>query len=190
MPESNPSPQQGFGNWKQWLRTQYIRIKSLQGEPHYIAMGMAVGVFVAFTPTIPFHTILAVSLAFVCRGSKPAALLGSWLSNPLTIPAFYYGSYRLGMILLGRHISTSILNGDIHGLLKMGWDVAVAMISGGVMLGIVPAVTAYFLTLKLVHRIRRSRMAGSRDAHPSDPAPDGPRNTEKPLQQRPVDRNN
>ena len=40
-----------------------------------MAMGTAVGVFVAFTPTIPFHTILTIALAFVFRGSKPAALI-------------------------------------------------------------------------------------------------------------------
>jgi len=47
-----------------WLRKHHFRdfierAKTLQGDPHYVAMGMAIGVFVSVTPTIPFHTIYA-----------------------------------------------------------------------------------------------------------------------------------
>ena len=34
----------------------YDRFISLKGEPANIAMGMAIGVFIGVTPTIPFHT--------------------------------------------------------------------------------------------------------------------------------------
>ena len=54
----------------EWLRKYSIRefiqrAKTLQGDPHYIAMGMAVGVFVSLTPTVPFHTVIAIFLAFI-----------------------------------------------------------------------------------------------------------------------------
>ena len=39
---------------------------------------LAIGVFIGITPTIPLHTILAVSLALLVRGSKLAAALGVW----------------------------------------------------------------------------------------------------------------
>ena len=76
------------------------RFKKLQGEPPYIAMGMAVGVFVSITPTIPFHTVIAIALAFILRGSKPAAAIGVWFCNPVTLPLFYLASYKTGMFLL------------------------------------------------------------------------------------------
>ena len=84
-----------------WWREFWRQLRELRGKPHEIALGMAIGVFVAITPTIPFHTVLAVSLAALVRGSKLAAALGVWVSNPLTIPIFYYGSYRLGRFVLG-----------------------------------------------------------------------------------------
>ncbi len=147
-------------DWKKRISGFYHRIKSLQGEPHYVAMGMAVGVFVAFTPTIPFHTMLTIALAFAVRGSKPAALIGSWLNNPLTLPAFYYSSYKMGVLILGHRIPQGLEIQGIKGLIHHGWDVAIAMIAGGALLGILPAVGAYFLTLHLFRRIRLRRSGG------------------------------
>jgi uncharacterized protein (DUF2062 family) len=60
------------------------KIRELRGDPHYVSLGMAIGVFVAITPTIPFHTILAIALAVFLKGGKPAAILGVWVSNSIT----------------------------------------------------------------------------------------------------------
>jgi len=141
-----------------------------------VAMGMAVGVFVAFTPTIPFHTVLTIGLAFLFKGSKPAALIGSWLNNPLTFPAFYYGSYKLGVFMLGREIHMQVRYDSLKELMRLGSDVAVAMIAGGVLLGILPAIGAYFLTYHLFLKIRAHRSASP--ASSGDPVgwPDNPEN--------------
>jgi uncharacterized protein (DUF2062 family) len=164
-------PSQGLSrNWKQRLQAFMRHVKALQGEPHHVARGMAVGVFVAFTPTIPFHTLLSITLAFVFRGSKPAALIGSWLSNPLTIPGLYYGSYRMGVILLGHQIPMGLQYGQFKDVTTMGWSVACAMIAGGALLGILPAVGGYFITLRLFRRIRARRidaLAGGACATPA-----------------------
>jgi uncharacterized protein (DUF2062 family) len=131
--------------WREFLR----QVRELRCKPHEIALGMAVGVFIGITPTIPFHTILAVSLAVLVRGSKLAAALGVWVSNPVSIPVFYYGSYRIGQLVLGL---PGLRLPEDHSLLvmvKLGGGVVGAMVLGGVILGIVPAVLAYVLTLKL-----------------------------------------
>jgi len=159
--------QETLKSWRERLKAFYLRVRSLQGDPHYVAMGMAVGVFVAFTPTIPFHTVLTIALAFIFKGSKPAALIGSWLNNPLTFPAFYYGSYKLGVFMLGRDIHMHFRYDSLKELMTLGWDVAVAMIAGGVLLGILPAVGAYFLTYHLFLGIRAHRSTGH--AAPSNP---------------------
>lgn len=64
------------------------RLKHLQGDPHRIALGMAVGVFIGVTPTFPFHTMLALAIATLMRGSPAAAAIGVWFGNPLTMPFF------------------------------------------------------------------------------------------------------
>lgn len=151
--------------WKPRLRALYLKIKSLKGDPHYVAMGMAVGVFVAVTPTIPFHTVIALVLAFALKASKPAAVIGVWFSNPITIPPLYYGSYKLGMLLLGRKI---VPDPDMHTLqemLKHGLDITFAMILGGALLGILPAIGAYFLTRHFFRKLRARRARRHKESY-------------------------
>ena len=142
------------------------RVKELQGDPHYIAMGVAIGVFVGVTPTIPFHTVLAIALAFVLRGSKPAAIIGVWFANPVTVPLFYIGSYKVGVFVFGG------AGGDLPGLgplletlegpyalahkfdvlgefFNHHFDVACMMLAGGILLGIPLAVISYFVTRRI-----------------------------------------
>ncbi|MEN8245719.1 MAG: DUF2062 domain-containing protein [Thermodesulfobacteriota bacterium] len=139
---------------KEKFRLFLIRIRDLQGEPRYVATGMAIGVFVAVTPTIPLHTIIALALAFVFKGSKAAAVIGVWFSNPLTIPVLYYGSYKIGTLLLRGPVPYDIHFESISELLNLGLDVTLAMLIGGALLGIIPAVIAYFVTFRVVLRLR------------------------------------
>ena len=156
-------------DFKQRVRQLGVRILSLQGKPHYIAMGMAIGVFVGVTPTIPLHTVIAVALAFVLKGSKPAAIIGVWVGNPLTIPFFYLGSYKIGVLLLGKSIPFDLKYESVSELMKLGLDATLAMIAGGVVLGVVPGVAAYFITRK-VFRAIRSRAAKPSPAQDAKPA--------------------
>jgi uncharacterized protein (DUF2062 family) len=139
------------------IRNWINRAKALHGDPHYIAMGMAIGIFVAITPTIPFQTIIAVGLAFVLKGSKAAAALATWICNPLTMPIFYYASYKAGGVLFGISIPTEFAGGNITEILKLGLDVAMALIGGGVVIGILPGIIAYFITRKIISKLRSRR---------------------------------
>jgi hypothetical protein len=102
------------------LREFFKRVKKLEGDPHYISMGMAIGVFVSITPTMPFHTATAVALAFILRGSKAAAAIGVWFCNPITAPFFYLGSYKLGMYILGHSTPFDVKYESVFELLELG----------------------------------------------------------------------
>lgn len=141
-------------NLREKIRQLIIRFKKINGDPHYVALGMAIGVFISITPTIPFHTIIALFLAFILRGSKAAAAIGVWFSNPLTIPLFYKGSYDLGMSVLGNSAPFSTKYESIIELLKLGANVTIAMVTGGIILGILPGIAAYFITRKIFIKLR------------------------------------
>ena len=141
-------------NIKEKFRKFIKTFKTLEGDPHYIAVGMAVGIFVIITPTIPFHTVLAIALAFILKGSKPAAAIGVWFCNPITIPLFYMGCYKVGMAILGRSIPLDIKFEHFSELMSIRLDVTIAMIIGGVILGIIPGIAAYFITRKMVVAVR------------------------------------
>ena len=166
-----PENQSGLFNFR--LKTaEFVKnFKELQGDPHYIATGMAIGVFISITPTIPFHTVIALALAFLLKGSKPAAAIGVWFCNPVTIPLFYVGSYIAGMWLLGESASDTgmiknlmyVLEGSsplsekwnaLYEFMKHTPKIAFAMILGGVVLGIVPGIITYFITKKIFTGIR------------------------------------
>jgi len=133
------------------------RIHRLEGDPEYVAKGMAIGVLVGFTPTIPFHTILCVIMAIVLRGSKAAAVLGAWINNPFTLPLFYWISYKTGIILLNGAVSLDLKYGSVAEIFASGMDVAGAMMLGGTIAGILPAVAAYFATRTLLVSWQSSR---------------------------------
>ena len=141
-------------NFREKIRQLITRFKQLNGDPHYVALGMAIGVFISVTPTIPFHTVIALALAFILRGSKAAAAIGVWFSNPVTIPLFYKGSYDVGVSILGNSAPFSTEYESILELLKLGADVTIAMITGGVILGILPGIAAYFITRRIFIKLR------------------------------------
>ena len=152
---------EGFQKAKDRFRTLSLKVKRQEGNPHFIALGFALGVFVSVTPTIPFHTVFAVGLAFLFKGSKAAAALGVWFSNPLTIPLFYFLSYRLGAFLFGVSFSDTHPH-TILELMKMGLDLTLAMVAGGVLLGILPGIAAYFVMRRLIRRWQKKRKEASR----------------------------
>jgi uncharacterized protein (DUF2062 family) len=149
-PKRSPLKEKIKSKIKHWAK----RTKALNGEPRYVAMGIAVGIFVSATPTIPFQTIIAVALAFIMRGSKAAAALGVWLSNPITFPVFYLASYKIGAFLFGISTDTYIAGHTASDLLKLGFDISLAAITGGIVIGIILAMGAYIITHKIVRKIR------------------------------------
>jgi uncharacterized protein (DUF2062 family) len=69
--------------------------------PHRIAWGVAIAMFVTFTPTVGFQMVLAVFLAWLLGGNKAVCVPIVWISNPATIIPIYYLCYRIGRFILG-----------------------------------------------------------------------------------------
>jgi uncharacterized protein (DUF2062 family) len=153
-------------------RTKFIeKIKNLQGDPHFVAMGMAIGVFVAITPTIPFHTIFAIVMAYALKGSRPAALLGTLVCNPFTIVFIYYACYKVGNLFFGGTLSAEKSVNTLLDIIKQDvglYDrilfftdfarthlkVFATMLVGGVVIGVPAGLASYFITKQFVIGIR------------------------------------
>jgi len=152
----------------------FKQIRTLQGDPHYIAMGLALGVFMGITPTVPLQTIVAVMLAFILKASKPAAVIGTLTANPITIPVFYIGSYKIGKLLLGDTLPKDIQYESVAQFFKMGTDMTLAMLMGGVLMGVVPGIATYFIALKFFQTVRAKleNKNSERQAEPGNGPPD------------------
>ncbi len=159
------------------IRYHWLKFKRLQGDPRKLAWGMALGVFIGITPTVPFHTILALTLAPLLRISVVTAYLGIWVMNPLTMGPLYYAAYKVGKLLLAQHRPAipAILN--FHARLEIFWHNGLALQLGGIIIALPPAILSYFLTLLLVQRYRQHKarkLAGVLRLSQTPSAPTGP----------------
>ena len=153
--------------FKNYIERFAGELRKLHGDPHYVALGMGVGVFIAVTPTIPFHTVLAIFIAVVFKASKPAAYLGVWICNPLTVIFFYAACYKTGFLLFnetnGGLDSVLVFIGhlkDSNGFsqkivyvsvfLKTQLKTFMIMNVGGIILAFPASAAAYFITKRFV----------------------------------------
>lgn len=142
------------------LRYHWLKLLRLQDDPRKIAGGMALGIFIGITPTIPFHTVVALPLAAFLRVSPVTTFIGLQIGNPLTIPAIYLASYKVGQYLLYRGNPLVFPETfSFKAWIAVLWQGGVALQVGGLILAIPPAIAAYFLTLRIVQRYLRRKAA-------------------------------
>lgn len=84
-----------------WVRDWFVGLLHLGDSPGRIAMGAAVGMFVAMTPTIGFQMLIVLFLLLIIPGNRAAGLPVVWITNPATVVPIYGFNYWLGAKLLG-----------------------------------------------------------------------------------------
>ncbi len=107
-----------------------------------IARAVWIGVFVAFIP-IPMQMLVAAILAIVARVNIPVAVLGVWVTNPLTLWPLFYLAYRLGAVILQIPIQVWPETYDVVDILQSVGNAWEATLYGGVILGLSLATLAY-----------------------------------------------
>lgn len=89
------------GGWARASHYVLHRLRRLPDSPERIARGFFAGVFISFTPLFGFHFVGAALIALAYRGNILAALLGTFVGNPLTTPIMATMSLETGYWLLG-----------------------------------------------------------------------------------------
>ena len=87
--------------WNRPKRYWLMKIKRLKGTPNSVAIGIACGVAVSFTPFVGAHFVLAMSSAWILRGNVVAAALGTAFGNPWTFPFIWVSILYTGRKFLG-----------------------------------------------------------------------------------------
>ncbi|MCX7888521.1 MAG: DUF2062 domain-containing protein [Rhodobacteraceae bacterium] len=171
------------GGWRRAGTYVIHRVRRLPDAPHRIGRGVFAGVLISFTPLFGFHFLGAAAIAWVICGNILAALLATFIGNPVTMPLIAYGSVELGHFLLG---SESVLTfqeiadafggatGEVWRNLRAAFtaDIAhwenlglffraifVPYMTGGLILGTIAGVIGHYLTLPVVgaYKARRAR---------------------------------
>jgi uncharacterized protein (DUF2062 family) len=175
------------GGWRRAAAYVMHRLRRLPDPPHRIARGVAAGVFVCFTPFFGFHFVLAAALAVVMQGNILAALLATFVGNPITFPIIATLALELGQWMLGTpnmvpihevfagfarasaelwHNFVAIFTPELAHWDRLGaffWRVMWPYTVGGIVPGVFAAVGAYMLTLPAVRAYQRRRIARLKD---------------------------
>jgi len=87
-----------------FLRDRIRSIFQLHDTPHRLALAFALGIFIAFSPTVGLHMISCFVIAWVFRLSKLVILTASFVNNPWTIVPLYGFCIWFGSKIIGREI--------------------------------------------------------------------------------------
>ncbi len=167
-------------------RLRYLivtRILGVQDSPGRIARGVAIGMIVAWTPTLGFQIMLYVAAATVFRANKVAGIPILFISNPLTAVPLYWGCWKLGDWIVNAgsggesagaraierlsQASESAAHTDWwHAIWTAEFwralgdtllDLGLELWVGSLVIGVAMAIPAYLLTLYGVKAYRRAR---------------------------------
>ena len=120
--------------------------------PHEIALGLALGVLIAFVPVMGTHTLLAIGLASLLRLSPLIVLVGTQVSNPLSYPFQLFLCAEVGnLILKGSFLELTFSKNIKYLLSHYLWPIAV----GSVVLGILAAGISYAVTKFFLNKRKR-----------------------------------
>ena len=144
------------------------------GTPHMIALGIAAGAFAACLPYWGIQVVIAGALAWILRGSISAAVLGTFLANPLTVPIIWSASYLLGNQMLGgageldaaqlqeglarsSEMFAYDASGAFNTFADVIWPVLMPISLGSLPLGLMVAVVFYYTSKPMVaaYQLRR-----------------------------------
>ena len=183
---TDDGPQKARSFWKRG----YDRFLKIRGQPREIALGLAVGIFVAMSPTMGLQMAIAIFLAGLFKWNKISAALGVWVTNPLTAPFIYGITYLVGAsfihIPITQSVPAELTTTKIVLLLSKAPEIMWALTIGGGIVGLPLAVLTYFFAFSALERyqdeikeklarsksrLREKKLLRRQDSHRSRSAP-------------------
>ncbi len=149
-------------SFKQKAHYLYLRFKRLRDNPHQVALGVAISLFINWLPILGFHTILIILLCWMFRANILAGLLASFLGNPWTLPAMFWLDYEVGLRLMNAFDFT--FKGFLPDFLDqiipihiVHWaeKMFLTALLGSLPIATLTGVASYFITYSFVHNSRK-----------------------------------
>jgi uncharacterized protein len=134
--------------------------------PHRLALGLGIGMFITFTPTIGFQMGLVFALCWLLGANKVVGVPVVWISNPATIVPVYYPCLWLGEFLLGKEhrnfawFQTMFTGAPVEWLPKVKFygvalkDIAIELWLGCIVIGGILGLLFYLLTYWMIYSYR------------------------------------
>jgi uncharacterized protein (DUF2062 family) len=89
-------------NPRRWLHNHSLKLLAIRDTPEAIAGGVAIGIFIGFTPLIGLKTVLTILFAWLTRSNIVAAVIASAAHDILwpVMPVIFRWEYEVGFWLL------------------------------------------------------------------------------------------
>ncbi|MBI5492406.1 MAG: DUF2062 domain-containing protein [Deltaproteobacteria bacterium] len=142
---------------KRRARLIYLKIIRIDDPPGRIARGAAIGVLMGVLPTFGLGTLLSLGAAFVLKANKAAAVLGSFIVNPLTSPFFWTLSIFVGSFIMREDSRTILERLKTEGVLMGAERASLVYMVGNVLVSAVFTGAAYYLVKRAVIRHRKKK---------------------------------
>ena len=164
------------------FRAAFRRLLAIDDPPERTALAFSIGIFIAFSPFLGLHTIMATALAFIFRFNKIAIYTGTFVNNPfLTLVPIIIASYATGAFVMGRPLALPAEGLELlknpHLLTADYWrqlfthsrDILLPFAVGGMLLSVVCSLIAYPVTLRLLSARKRLRQKPEREVSDETP---------------------
>ena len=143
---------------KKYIQDRFRGLLKLDDPPHKLALAFALGVFIAFSPTIGLHMVSCLAFGWMFRLNKLVIITASFINNPWTIVPLYGFCVWFGMKITGDDIAVpqiawnELTFSSSYLVLKPYlWS----FVAGTLLLGVIAAFLSYFLFYWVVVRYRR-----------------------------------
>lgn len=143
---------------KNKIKAVISKLFLMDGKPQQVALGYALGIFLATTPFVGLKAIIALMISQICRLKKVAAVIGVYHVNSITGPFFYAFSFFLGKTVLGynckftfpEHLNFKSFMACFAG----SKEIFLSLLIGGLIIGIPLSVIAYKSVLSVIFKHR------------------------------------
>lgn len=150
------------------FRSLFGKLLDLHDAPHALAGGVAIGMFVGFTPLFGLKTLLCLGLAYLLRCNPIAAVIAVSLHDVVTPlwPVLLEIEYTIGRTVMGffgdEPPKAAHLQFHMHDLMKWTtfFGLGFPMLVGSMFLSTPAALVSYWLTLPVFRKRIEKRAQG------------------------------
>ena len=153
--------------WRRTYRYAQLRLVRIGDTTAAIAIGLAFGMSISFTPLPGTHIIFAIALTMLVRGNVLAALAGTVIGNPWTFPLMWWGAYRVGQFVfysfgvktmeMPQHFTWDDF---VYAITDHPMDLIVPWVCGGFILMALSWPIFYILSYRMVRKLRHTHRRG------------------------------
>ena len=142
-----------------YIRDRIRSLLRLNDPPKKLALAFAVGIFIAFSPTIGLHTVSCLFFAWIFRLNKLVVFTAAFVNNPWSMVPLFGFCLWFGIKITGSTIATPDIDWQTL-TFSTAYDILRPylwpFVAGTVVLGVAAAILSYFFIYWAVVKYRKT----------------------------------